>query len=200
MDGPNATDDPPSSGSADDSEESVAGARDEPGVEGGDEQLCAGVVTIATDRSLESDAAGEAVVTAIREADHEVTMREHVASDYDRVQSIATRVIEREDTDVVITAGGTSVEPGDVTIEAVEPLLEKQLSAFGDLFTRLAYDEIGTRVVAARTLAGVAERTPVFCLPGNADAARLAATRIILPEARNLVDVARIDDGGTDVE
>ncbi|APW96435.1 molybdenum cofactor biosynthesis protein [Halobiforma lacisalsi AJ5] len=158
--------------------------------DGPDRPLGTAVVTIASSRSLDSDEAGEAIVTALEEAGHELATREHVSPDHDRVQSIVLRLIERDDVDVVITAGATSVEPDDVVIEAVEPLLDKELTAFQDLFTSMAYEEVGTRVLASRTLAGVSEGKPVFCLPGHADAARLGTESIILPEARNLVAVA----------
>ncbi len=132
-----------------------------------DPPLGVGVVTVASNRTLESDAAGEAIGSALEEAGHEIATREHVGPNHDRVQSIVLRVIERGDVDLVVTAGATSVEPDDVAIEAIEPLLDRELPAFGDLFTMLAYESVGTRVVAARTLAGVAESTPVFSLPGT---------------------------------
>lgn len=157
----------------------------------GTESLCVGVVTIAGDRKLASDEAGEEIITRLEAEGHEVAMREHVGNEYDRVQSIVERMIDRDDVDIVITAGGTSIEPDDVTLEAVEPLLEKELTAFDELFTHLAYDRVGSRVVAARTLAGVAEAIPVFCLPGNHDAAALAVDEIIIPEGAVLVDLAR---------
>lgn len=153
--------------------------------------LGVGVVTIATSRSLATDAAGEAVVTALKTAGHEIATREHIGSDHDRVQSIVSRTIDRDDVDLVVTAGATSVEPSDVTIEAVEPLLDKKLTAFSDLFTKLAYDAIGSRAVASRTAAGVTDGVPVFSLPGNEDATRLALEEIILPEADHLVALAR---------
>ena len=159
----------------------------------GTDQLCAGVVTIAGDRELTSDEAGDAVVTRLEGAGYEIALREHVGNEYDRVQSIVERMIARDDVDVVVTAGATSIEPDDVTLEAVEPLLEKELTAFDELFTHLGYEQIGSRVVATRTLAGVAESVPVFCLPGDADAAALAIDRIVLPEAGFLVDLARED-------
>ncbi len=152
--------------------------------------LCVGVVTVATDRTLEADAAGEAIETTIEKAGHEVVMREHVTADHDRVQSIVTRVIDRNDIDVIITAGATSVEPDDVTIEAVEPLLETTLPAFNILFTTLAYEVVGTEVIAARTLAGLSAGVFVCCLPGTAGAARLGTEEIILPEARTLLERA----------
>ncbi|EMA38330.1 MogA/MoaB family molybdenum cofactor biosynthesis protein [Halobiforma nitratireducens] len=163
-----------------------------------DSPLGFAVVTVATSRSLDSDAAGEAVETVLEDAGHELATREHVGSDHDRVQSIVLRIIERDDVDVVVTAGATSVEPDDVVIEAVEPLLDKELAAFQELFTMLAYEEVGTRVVASRTLAGVAEGKPVFCLPGNADAACLGTESIVLPEARHLVTIANGHEDGTE--
>ncbi|WP_436347437.1 MogA/MoaB family molybdenum cofactor biosynthesis protein [Natronorubrum sp. FCH18a] len=155
------------------------------------DSLEAGVVTIATERSLESDAAGEVIVTALKKGGHEVAMREHIGTDHDRVQSIVSRMIDRDDIDIIITGGATGVEPDDVTIEAVKPLIDKELSAFDELFTILAYEAIGTRVVAARTFAGVAAGIPVFCLPGNEGAARLGIEEIVLPEAGTLVGLAR---------
>ena len=156
-----------------------------------DSTLGVGVVTIANDRSLDSDATGEAIVTSLTDADHEVVTREHIGSDHDRVQSIVSRMLDRDDVDVIVTGGATSVEPTDVTIEAVEPLLDKHLTAFDELFTSMAREVVGTRVLAARTIAGVTEGTPVFCLPGNEDAARLAVGEIILPELHHLVALAR---------
>ena len=171
-------------------------ADEQPPDEGDDidgRSLGVGVVTIATDRSLESDGAGEAIITGLKRADHEVATREHIGSDHDRIQSTVSRMLDRDDVDVIVTGGSTSVEPSDVTIEAVEPLLEKRLSAFEDLFTTLSYEAVGTRVVAARTIAGVTDGTPVFCLPGNEDAARLGLEELILPEVHNLVSLARED-------
>ncbi|WP_440766050.1 MogA/MoaB family molybdenum cofactor biosynthesis protein [Natronorubrum sp. DTA7] len=149
------------------------------------------VVTISADRELESDPAGNVIVTALEEAGHDVATREHIDADHDRVQSIVSRMIDRDDVDIVVTSGATSVEPSDVTVEAVEPLLEKELTAFSELFTALGYDAVGSQIVAARTVAGVADDVPIFCLPGKAPAARLGMEKIILPEMRHLVGVAR---------
>ncbi|WP_408959648.1 molybdenum cofactor biosynthesis protein B [Natrinema sp. 74] len=172
-----------------------------------DATLRSGVVTISSDRSLEDDPAGEAVTAALEEAGHEIAVREHVRADHDRVQSIVSRQIDRDDVDIVITAGATGIEPGDVTVKAVKPLLEKELTSFGDLFTALAYERLGTRVVTARSLAGVAKGrgTPVFCLPGVADVARIGLEEIVLSEAVAIVDLARADDldadeGGTETD
>ncbi|WP_323171045.1 molybdopterin-binding protein [Natrialba sp. PRR66] len=153
--------------------------------------LSVGIVTIADDRTLESDPAGEVLNDEFTQAGHEVAMREHVSPDHDKVQSIVSRVIDRDDVDVVVTAGGTSVEPSDQTIEAVTPLLEKRLETFSELLTTILYEANGTRALAARTTAGVTDGRSIFCLPGNADAVRLAATELIVPECRHLAELAR---------
>ncbi|AGB36639.1 MogA/MoaB family molybdenum cofactor biosynthesis protein [Natronococcus occultus] len=150
-----------------------------------------GVVTIATDRSLSTDAAGETIEDVLEERGHEVPMREHVGSDHDKVQSIVSRMIDRDDVDLVVTSGATSIEPDDITLEAVRPLLDKELSTFDDLFATLSYEAFGSHAVAARTLAGVSGGVPVFCLPGNRDAVRLGLEKLLLPEAGHLVSLAR---------
>lgn len=160
----------------------------------GEHTLQFGVITIADDRQLETDAAGEAITSGLEAGGHEIVIREHVGSGYDRVQSIVERLIKRDDVDIVITAGSTSIEPDDVAIEAVSQLLNKELRTFTALFTQLGYERIGSSAVAVRSLAGVAKTVPVFCLPGDADAATLAIEELILPEAGLLVDLAHPDD------
>jgi molybdopterin adenylyltransferase len=159
-----------------------------------------GVVTIATNRSLTTDAAGEAIEEILEERGFEVPMREHVGADHDKVQSIVSRMVDRDDVELVVTSGATSIEPDDVTLEAVRPLLGKELSTFNDLFSTLAYDAFGSHVVAARTLAGVSGDVPVFCLPGNRDAVRLGLEKLVLPEATHLVGLASEGETVTDPE
>ncbi|ELY93169.1 molybdenum cofactor synthesis protein [Natrialba chahannaoensis JCM 10990] len=159
-----------------------------------------GLVTVADDRTLESDAAGQVLAETFTEAGHEVAMREHVGREHDTVQSIVSRMVDRGDVDVVITAGATSIEPDDITIEAVQPLIEKSLTTFSELFTHLSYEAHGSRVVGARTVGGVTDETLIFGLPGNADAAELAATEILVPECPHLVELARDGAGSDDIE
>ena len=103
-------------------------------------------------------------------------------------------VVGRKDVDVAVTTGGTGVTPDDVTVEAVEPLVEKTLPGFGELFRRRSEADIGTRVIATRAFAGVADGVPVFCLPGSEAAVRLGVSEVILPEAGHLAGLARRDE------
>jgi molybdenum cofactor biosynthesis protein B len=149
--------------------------------------LCYAVVTVSDDRSISEDAQGDVVVEAIEAAGSSVTTRDLIQASFDGVQSTMSRLTERDDVDVVVVIGGTGVEPDDVTVEAVEPLFDKQLSGFGELFRLLAHDDKGSAVVGTRTTAGVIDNAPVFAVPGTIDGALLATDEIILSEASSLV-------------
>jgi len=157
--------------------------------------LGAAVATVSSTRSLEEDPAGDAIAAAFEAEGHEVVTREMLRDDYDGVQSAVGNFAGREDVDVVVTSGGTGVTPDDVTVEAVSALFEKELPGFGELFRRLSYEEIGTRVVGTRAVAGVVSGTPVFCLPGSENAARLGSEAVIVPEAPHLAGLARREHG-----
>jgi molybdenum cofactor biosynthesis protein B len=161
-------------------------------------ELGVAVLTVSSSRSLDDDPAGDAIESVLEGTGHEVTIRELVTDEYDGVQDAVDRFVEREDTDCVVTTGGTGVTPDDVTVEAVEPLFDKRLPGFGELFRTLSYEEIGTKVVGTRAVAGVADGVPVFCLPGSENAARLGAGDIIIEEAPHLVGLARTGGGPTD--
>jgi molybdenum cofactor biosynthesis protein B len=157
------------------------------------ESLGAAVATVSSSRSLDEDPAGDAIVAAFEAEGHEVVTREMLRDDYDGVQSAVGNFARREDVDVVVTTGGTGVTPDDVTVEAAAGLFEKELPGFGELFRRLSYEEIGTRVVGTRAVAGVVVGTPVFCLPGSENAARLGSEEVVVPEAPHLAGLARRD-------
>lgn len=157
------------------------------------DELGVAVLTVSSSRGLDDDAAGDRIADALEGAGHEISTRDLVPDDYDTVQGTVERFVDRGDTDVVITTGGTGVTPDDVTVEAVEPLFAKELPGFGELFRRRSYEEIGTMVVATRATAGVARGVPVFCLPGSENAAALGA-ELIVSTAGHLVGLASRDD------
>jgi molybdenum cofactor biosynthesis protein B len=164
------------------------------------EELGVAVATVSSSRSLEDDPAGDAIVEAFEAEGHGLATRELLRDDYDGIQSAVGNFARREDVDVVVTTGGTGVTPDDVTVEAVSDLLEKELPGFGELFRRLSYGEIGTRVVGTRAIAGVVAGTPVFCLPGSENAARLGSEEVIVPEASHLAGLSRREEQGEDDE
>ena len=154
------------------------------------------VVTVSSSRTVEDDPSGAAIATIVEESGHEVVVRDLIDDDYDGVQDRVNNLVNRDDVNAVVTTGGTGVTPDDVTIEAVEPLFGKVLPGFGELFRALSREDIGTRVVATRATAGVADGVPVFCLPGSADAVRLGTQEIVIPEVGHLAGLARRPDEG----
>ncbi|RYJ14387.1 MogA/MoaB family molybdenum cofactor biosynthesis protein [Halogeometricum borinquense] len=154
------------------------------------ETLGVAVVTVSSSRSIDEDTAGDALVDAFEGDGHEVTVRELVADDFDGVQSTVNRLVDRDDVDAIVTSGGTGVTPDDVTVEAVTDIATKTLPGFGELFRRLSYEEIGARVIATRSMAGIVDSTPVFCLPGSENAARLGAEEILVPELPHIAGLA----------
>jgi len=157
------------------------------------DELRAAVLTISSTREVDDDPAGDAIAELLREAGHSVSVRRVVDDDYDEIQTAVARMADRGDVDVTVTTGGTGVTPDDQTVEATAQLFGKALPGFGELFRRLSYDEIGTKVVGTRATAGVVDETPTFCLPGSENAARLGTAEIIVPEAPHLTGLARRD-------
>ena len=155
------------------------------------ETLGFAVVTVSTSREEEDDPAGDAAVDLIEDAGHEVVERKLVGDEHDAIQGLVNDLVDEPGVNVVVTSGGTGVTPDDVTVEAVESLFGKDLPGFGELFRRLSYDDIGTRVVGTRATAGTIDDVVVFCLPGSEAAVRLGVGEVVLPEAPHLAGLAR---------
>jgi molybdenum cofactor biosynthesis protein B len=152
-----------------------------------------GVVTVSSSRTLSTDPSGDALAAAIEAAGHDVAARELVGDDYDGVQATVDRLADDPAVDAIVTTGGTGVTPDDVTVEAVDPLFEKRLPGFGELFRARSREEIGTKVVGTRATAGILPgdpgNVPTFCLPGSENAVR-TGVEIVLSEAGHLAGLA----------
>lgn len=158
------------------------------------ETLGAAVVTISSSRTLADDPSGDYIVQALVDAGHDVVTRELIPDEFDDIQHTIDTLVRRGDVDVVVSTGGTGVTPDDRTIEAVRPLFEKELPGFGELFRRFSYGEVGTMVVATRATAGIADGSPVFCLPGSKNAVELGVGEIIVDIAPHLAGLAKRDE------
>ena len=109
----------------------------------------------------------------------------------DDIEVIRKAVLEcLELSDAIVTTGGTGIAPKDVTIEAVEPLLEKKLDGFGEIFRMLSYQQVGSAAILSRAIAGVREGKAVFCLPGSPKAVKLGA-ELILDSLKHIISHAR---------
>lgn len=156
-------------------------------------ELGVAILTVSSSRSLDDDPAGDAIASTMQDAGHELITRELVRDNHDTVQGTVQNLVGRDDVDTLITTGGTGVTPDDVTVEAASRLFRKELPGFGELFRQRSYDEVGTMVVATRTTAGIANGTPVFCLPGSENAATLG-TELVVETAGHLRGLATRDD------
>lgn len=137
------------------------------------------VLTISDTRCFQTDSSGSWLQEAIENDGHELVDRKIVVDDIYQMRAIASNWIADEDVEVVITTGGTGFTGRDSTPEALEPIFDKHIEGFGELFRQLSYDEIGTSTVQSRCLAGLANRTAIFCLPGSTGACKTGWNGII---------------------
>lgn len=149
------------------------------------------VLTISDTRTKETDTSGSLIRDLIEAEGHSLTRYQIVPDDVWQVRKAIVDWLTDDEVDVVITTGSTGVSPRDVATEAVEPLLDKKLDGFGELFRALSYNEIGSAAIMSRAFAGVANGKVVFCLPGSPNACQLALQKLILPELRHLVWTVR---------
>ena len=144
------------------------------------------VVTVSDTRTLETDTGGALVVEALEKAGHRVAGRTIVRDDAAEITAAVRGALCQEGVRAIVVTGGTGVAPRDVTPDAIEPLLERVLPGFGELFRMLSWEEIGSAAILSRALAGLAEGRVVFVLPGSRGALRMALEKLILPELGHL--------------
>lgn len=138
------------------------------------------LLTVSDSRGLAEDRSGDLLVGRIEAAGHRLVERAIVKDDVSAIQAVVGRWIAQEEVDVVITTGGTGLTGRDLTPEAVEPLFEKSIPGFGELFRWLSYAGIGTSTIQSRATAGVAGGTYIFALPGSPGACKDAWDQILL--------------------
>jgi len=137
------------------------------------------VLTVSDTRGETTDKSGDALVAALTGAGHRLAERRIVGDDIYLIRAAVSTWVADPSIDVILTTGGTGLTGRDGTPEAVAPLLDKTIEGFGELFRAISYDEIGTSSLQSRSIAGVANATYVFCLPGSTNACRTAWDRLI---------------------
>lgn len=149
------------------------------------------ILTVSDTRDFDSDKGGQLVQSLLKEIN--VSIEEHhykIVKDDKNVITLQIKqwLEDNENIDVIITTGGTGISQRDVTIEAVRPLLTKELEGFGELFRYLSYSEdVGTRALLSRAIGGTAKDKLIFALPGSTGAVKLAIEKLIKPELNHLV-------------
>ncbi len=132
------------------------------------------VLVISDTRTEADDTSGNTLVERITAEGHKVIEKTIVPDDIYQIRAIVSQWIASDTVNVIISTGGTGVTGRDGTPEAITPLLDKVLDGFGETFRMLSYHDIKTSTIQSRAVAGVANGTYVFCLPGSSGACKTA--------------------------
>ena len=136
--------------------------------------LSVAVLTVSDTRTEETDRSGQALVERLERTGHRLGDKRIVRDDIYQIRAVVAAWIADPDIQVVLTTGGTGFTGRDSTPEAVSVLMDKRIEGFGELFRHLSWQEIGSSTVQSRCLAGLANGTVIFCLPGSTGACRTA--------------------------
>ena len=141
--------------------------------------LSIAVLTISDTRTAENDKSGDMLVERLTGAGHALHEKRIVRDDLYQIRAVVCGWIADSAVSVVLCTGGTGVTGRDGTPEAIVPLLDKEIQGFGEMFRVLSYDQIKTSTLQSRAVAGVANATYLFCMPGSPSACALAWDALI---------------------
>ncbi|HIH97418.1 MAG TPA: molybdenum cofactor biosynthesis protein MoaB [Thermoplasmata archaeon] len=148
------------------------------------------VLTISSTRDFERDKSGKLIEESLEKAGHQLIKRIIVKDKLEDIKN-GVKSLLLIDAEVIITTGGTGISTKDLTLEAIKPLLSKEIQGFGELFRHLSYEEIGSPAILSRALGGVTnlegKRKILIALPGSPNACKLACEKLIIPELSHLV-------------
>ncbi|MEQ8955540.1 MAG: molybdenum cofactor biosynthesis protein B [Porticoccaceae bacterium] len=130
------------------------------------------ILTVSDTRTLETDTSGDYLVEQAQAAGHQIIDRRICVDDIYIIRALISEWIANEKVHAVITTGGTGFSGRDSTPEALSPLFDKHIEGFGELFRQISFAEIGTSTIQSRALAGMANHTLIFCMPGSTGACR----------------------------
>lgn len=137
------------------------------------------VLTVSDTRNENTDTSGHYLVQALQDAGHQLIDKKIVKDDVYQMRAIASQWIANETIQAILVTGGTGFTERDSTPEAMLPLFDKTVDGFGELFRHISYSEIGSSTIQSRALAGLANNTVIFCMPGSTGACKTAWTGII---------------------
>jgi molybdenum cofactor biosynthesis protein B len=137
------------------------------------------VLTVSDTRTADDDTSGQYLADSLIEAGHQLIARDLIRDDIYDVRAVISQWIADKKVQVVLTTGGTGFSRRDTTPEAVTPLLDREITGFGEIFRAISFEEIGTSTVQSRALAGMVNDTLIFCIPGSTGACRTAWEKIL---------------------
>jgi len=141
--------------------------------------LAVAVLTVSDSRTEDTDTSGQYLLEALATAGHRAAARNIVVDDIYQIRAVVSNWIADEGIDAVLITGGTGFSGRDSTPEAVRPLFDKDIDGFGEIFRALSHTEIGSSTIQSRAVAGFANNTVVFCMPGSTGACKTAWNGII---------------------
>ena len=145
------------------------------------------IVTVSDTRTPQTDRSGQLIRELLGKAGHNIVTYTIVKDEPVEIEQWLTKFDDNSDLEVIVFNGGTGIAPRDTTYDVISSQLEKTLPGFGEIFRYLSYQEIGSRAIASRAVAGVKNKKLLFSLPGSSNAVKLAMTNLILPEINHLV-------------
>ncbi|MBY6197982.1 molybdenum cofactor biosynthesis protein B [Vibrio hangzhouensis] len=137
------------------------------------------VLTVSDTRTEENDTSGRFLAENLQEAGHKLADKKIVIDDIYQIRAVVSQWIADDNVQAVMITGGTGFTSRDSTPEALVPLFDKQVEGFGELFRAVSYEEIGTSTIQSRAIAGFANHTVIFAMPGSTGACRTGWTKII---------------------
>lgn len=130
------------------------------------------VMTVSDTRTEQDDKSGNVLVKKLTESGHKLAEKSIVSDNRYKIREVISRWIADDDIHAVITTGGTGLTGRDITPEAIQPLFDKTIDGFGEIFRMLSYELIKTSTIQSRAIAGLANGTAIFCLPGSTGACK----------------------------
>ncbi len=140
------------------------------------------VLTISDTRGEQSDKSGNYLAEAIQKAGHHLATKMIVKDDIYSIRAQLSQWIADPEIQTIITTGGTGFSQRDVTPEAISPLLDKEIPGFGEYFRTLSIEQVGTSTIQSRALAGTANNSYIFSLPGSGNACKTGWEDILLQQ------------------
>ena len=137
------------------------------------------VLTVSDTRDASNDTSGDYLCGALQEAGHQLLERAIVKDDIYQKRARLSAWIADESIQAVLVTGGTGFSGRDSTPEAVRPLFDKEVEGFGEVFRALSMNSIGSSTIQSRALAGLANHTVIFCVPGSTGACKDAWQGVI---------------------
>jgi len=137
------------------------------------------IMTVSDTRTDATDKSGDTLVKLLTDAGHALAEKRIIPDDIYKIRAAVSEWIADDAINAVITTGGTGITGRDTTPEAVSVLFDKQIDGFGEMFRAVSWEEINTSTIQSRALAGVANATFIFCLPGSTGACRTGWGKLI---------------------